>query len=391
MKFVKANFEILPIPDPYDKMAVYQHLERVGRVCYKSEDKITDDSCLKFLTNIRNRKHWAMLEHYIFVISVSEEMYNDFLENYEVVDDEDPDIGSKLRFVRTSINDRYYDTSNKFLISGSATAFNYLWACKFFSTVDETDTVNMIGSFLHQRYPEIIMVPEHAKEYADTPIEDRVGKIHLLSRKEIEALPVGSRLIHDFASVKSITDRGVTHEDVRHRPASWAQESTRYCNYGKLGCTFIIPCWFTDEESNILINMTDNEFYRHVNTLSQPDRMSLAAWRWAADMMYLGSEYEKFVKPLEDKSESSAEGIEIFGDDGYGWTPQQARSILPNSVKTEIIMTAPLDEWVHYFNMRVPTSAHPQMRELAVPMLSEFAERDPSVFLEQKKRLIEEA
>lgn len=375
MKFVKANFEILPIPDPYDKMAVYQHLERVGRVCYKSEDKITDDSCLKFLTNIKNRKHWAMLEHYIFVMSVSEAMYDDFLDNYQITDDEDPDIGAKLRFVRASVNNRYYDENNKFLISGSATAFNYLWACKLFSTVDETDTVNMIGSFLHQRFPEIIMVPEHAKEYADTPIEDKVGVIHLLSRKEIEALPVGSRLIHDFASVKSITDRGVTHEDVRHRPASWAQESTRYCNYGKMGCTFIIPCWFTNEEAEYLCDVTDDELIDHMfNLHTKPKKLSRAAWIWTREMFGSGKAYEVLTNP-----------------DRCNWSPQQARSILPNSVKTEIIMTAPLDEWIHYFNMRVPTSAHPQMRELAVPMLREFAERDPSVFLEQKKRLIEEA
>lgn len=375
MKFVKANFEILPIPDPYDKMAVYQHLERVGRVCYKSEDKITDDSCLKFLTNIKNRKHWAMLEHYIFVMSVSEAMYDDFLDNYQITDDEDPDIGAKLRLVRASVNNRYYDENNKFLISGSATAFNYLWACKLFSTVDETDTVNMIGSFLHQRFPEIIMVPEHAKEYADTPIEDKVGVIHLLSRKEIEALPVGSRLIHDFASVKSITDRGVTHEDVRHRPASWAQESTRYCNYGKMGCTFIIPCWFTNEEAEYLCDVTDDELIDHMfNLHTKPKKLSRAAWIWTREMFGSGKAYEVLTNP-----------------DRCNWSPQQARSILPNSVKTEIIMTAPLDEWIHYFNMRVHASAHPQMRELAVPMLREFAERDPSVFLEQKKRLIEEA
>ena len=382
MKFVKANFEILPIPDPYDKMAVYQHLERVGRVCYKSEDKITDDSCLKFLTNIKNRKHWAMLEHYIFVISVSEEMYKNFLDNYHIVDDEDPDIGSKLRFVRASVNDRFSGNSNRFLISGSATAFNYLWACNFFSTVDETDTVNMIGSFLHQRYPEIIMVPEHAKDYADIRVEDEVGKIHLLSRKEIEALPVGSRLIHDFASVKSITDRGVTHEDVRHRPASWAQESTRYCNYGKLGCTFIIPCWFTEKATNILLDqntVNDIEVQLSLYHVGVEGLLkygfTFGEAHWLHQMYWDGRIYETLVHAIPENQ----------------WSPQQARSVLPNSVKTEIIITAPLDEWVHYFNMRVPTSAHPQMRELAVPMLGEFAERDPSVFLEQKKRLIEEA
>ena len=71
MKFIKPSFEILDIPEPNDHMGVLKFLERVGRVCYKSEDKITDESCIKFLQNIRNRKHWAMLEHYIFTIVIT--------------------------------------------------------------------------------------------------------------------------------------------------------------------------------------------------------------------------------------------------------------------------------------------------------------------------------
>lgn len=388
MKFIKPSFEILDIPEPTDHMGVLKHLEKIGRVCYKSEEKITDESCIKFLQNIRNRKHWAMLEHYIFVMSIHGSDYEELCNTIYSINEENPDLAEKIRFIHiTCWDDVDYTDDRKFLVSGSATAFNYLWACNMFKDGGR-HIVNRICNFLHSQYPEIMNVPETIAEVPENTarVLDSYG-IRFLSRDEIKSLPIGLRKIHDFASVKSITDRGVTHEDVRHRPASWAQESTRYCNYGKLGCTFIIPCWFTDEESNILLNMTDNEFYRYVNTLSQPNGMSPAAWRWTADMMYLGSEYEKFVEPVKEKSESSEDGIEVFGDDGYGWTPQKARSILPNSIKTEIIMTANLNEWEHYFNMRVPRSAHPQMRELAVPMFVDFAQKDPDIFGEQMKKL----
>ena len=128
---------------------------------------------------------------------------------------------------------------------------------------------------------------------------------------------------------------------------------------------------------------------------SMPVGMSLAAWNWVADMMYIGREYEKFVKqgvPTDITEETITQTIleRISSTIGYGWSPQESRSVLPNSVKTEIIMTANLNEWEHYFNMRVPKTAHPQMRELTVPMLKEFADRNPYVFFDQKQRLLEE-
>lgn len=393
MKFIKPSFEILDIPEPNDHMGVLKFLERVGRVCYKSEDKITDESCIKFLQNIRNRKHWAMLEHYIFTIVITYDDYHELLDLYKVIDEDNPDLAEKLRFIHITKWDKCPDADDRrFLVSGSPTAFNYLWACKMFRD-GGVDVINMLCRFLYKKFPEIMCVPEGID--LDKPYLDVETMFRFLSRDEIASLPLGLQKIHDFASVKSITDRGVTHEDVRHRPASWAQESTRYCNYGKTGCTFIIPCWFTDEESEILIDMTDDEFYRHVNQMSMPVGMSLAAWNWVADMMYIGREYEKFVKqgvPTDITEETITQTIleRISSTIGYGWSPQESRSVLPNSVKTEIIMTANLNEWEHYFNMRVPKTAHPQMRELTVPMLKEFADRNPYVFFDQKQRLLEE-
>lgn len=149
-------------------------------------------------------------------------------------------------------------------------------------------------------------------------------------------------LEHSTLSVKFICDRGVSHELVRHRLASFAQESTRYCNYSQDKfwdeLTFIKPC-FWDEE-------TDGRFTD-----------------WQRAMSYAERQYFVLL--------------------ANGATPQEARSVLPNSIKTEVIMTANYREWRHFFNLRAARAtgpAHPQMEELAVPLLKEITNLIPEVF-----------
>ena len=148
-----------------------------------------------------------------------------------------------------------------------------------------------------------------------------------------------SVLEHVSISVRVICDRGVTHEIVRHRIASYSQESTRYCNYSndKFGneLTFIRPIF--SENCN-------------------------------AGMM--------------DTFEVTCEEIEkhYFAMLNNGATPQEARAILPNSIKTEIVMTMNLREWRHFFKLRCDKAAHPQMREVANMILKEFTSSIPVVF-----------
>ena len=148
-------------------------------------------------------------------------------------------------------------------------------------------------------------------------------------------------LEHEKISVKFIVDRGVSHEIVRHRIASYAQESTRYCNYSKdkFGneLTFISPCFW-----------------------SKGSR-----------------EYEEWYAAM-----NSAEDI-YFELIDWGVPPEQARTVLPNSIKTEIAMTANLREWRHFFKLRaIGTTGkpHPQMLEVTVPLLAEFKALIPVVF-----------
>lgn len=149
-------------------------------------------------------------------------------------------------------------------------------------------------------------------------------------------------LEHEKITVRIICDRGVTHEIVRHRIVSYSQESTRYCNYGsgKFGgeITVIEPCFW--------------------NSSSEADKAKWAVW--GAAMRATEQAYLKLIK--------------------LGATPQEARSVLPNSLKTEIVMTANLREWRHFFKLRCSPKAHPQMREIAVPLLAEFKRLIPIVF-----------
>lgn len=145
-------------------------------------------------------------------------------------------------------------------------------------------------------------------------------------------------LEHYSFSIKFICDRGVSHEIVRHRVASFAQESTRYCNYSKdkFGneLTFINPCFFEKREQKYNI--------------------------WEISMERAEKTYFNLLS--------------------VGATPEQARSVLPNSIKTEIVMTANLREWRHFLKLRTAQAAHPQMRQVANMILTMFKEKIPVIF-----------
>lgn len=143
---------------------------------------------------------------------------------------------------------------------------------------------------------------------------------------------------HEKITVRIICDRGITHEIVRHRLASYSQESTRYCNYSKdkFGneLTFIAPPFF--------------------------DKSSKG--------------YQIWLSAMQESELNYLDMLEI------GVSPQEARTVLPNSLKTEIIVTMNLREWRHFFKVRTTEFAHPQMREIARPMLDCFKQLIPIVF-----------
>lgn len=152
---------------------------------------------------------------------------------------------------------------------------------------------------------------------------------------------------HASATVRFICDRGVTHEIVRHRLSSYSQESTRYCSYaGEV--SFIIPPW--------CYNIEDGYWHSGKDHINLTNGESI----WLESMLISAELYNELL--MED------------------WTPEQARSVLPNSLKTELVMTANMREWRHFFKLRTAKSAHPQMRELTIPLLEKFKERVPVIF-----------
>lgn len=158
-------------------------------------------------------------------------------------------------------------------------------------------------------------------------------------------------------TVKFVCDRGVSHEFVRHRVFSFAQESTRYCNYSKdkFGneLTFILPCWVDEVQ---LGNHSSKGIIEEAGNIGP----------WAKD-----SEVSELVFLLS-LAESEEKYLSLLN---LGWKPQQARAILPNSLKTELIMTGFVSDWEHFFKLRDAGSAHPQARELAESLHAEFIKR----------------
>jgi thymidylate synthase (FAD) len=147
-----------------------------------------------------------------------------------------------------------------------------------------------------------------------------------------------SVLEHFSITVRIVCDRGVSHELVRHRLASFSQESTRYCNYSKdkfdNEITFIEPC-FWEKDSRQMLD-------------------------WAVAMKVSENAYLELLR--------------------QGATPQEARSVLPNSLKTEIVISANVREWIHILKLRTDKSAHPQMRQIMIPLLEEFQKQIPILF-----------
>ncbi len=143
---------------------------------------------------------------------------------------------------------------------------------------------------------------------------------------------------HNYITVRIICDRGITHEIVRHRIASYTQESTRFCNYtkGKFGneITVIKPIFWENNQEEYKI--------------------------WQASMEQSEKVYNRLIE--------------------LGASPQEARSVLPNSLKSEIVITMNLREWKHFFELRTSESAHPQMREITIPLLKEFKNLVPVIF-----------
>ena len=286
MKLIESKVEVIEQQPGLD--GVFKQIELAGRTCYKSEDKITEDSAKEFVDRMIKSKHGAMLEHgtvYLKgrafydkngILEVPKNLFPDFFERNKY---------SIVRRIESEDMCNWYITTNLRVVIE-----NNLTECL---------------------------------EYICEPTE-----IH---EKRITA--------------RFTCDRGVSHEIVRHRVMSFAQESTRYCNYGKdkFGneVTFIEPTWYN------MVTNEQREAFDDFLSISEESYMALL---------------DKWENRTPDKRYKTK-------FKGNPLTPQQARQVLPNALKTEIVVTGFESDWEHFFSLRSPKAgaqgAHPDMAKLA--------------------------
>lgn len=308
MKLIKPSFEIIEqkprdIVIPADMEigprmwkdelinSVYRQIEIAGRTCYKSEDKITETSAKEFVDRMVKSGHGAMLEHGTVYLKVPNSVVD---EGFQFGTNWSTlCLNPYTRYI--SDGDYYYYTTN-------------------YRVIIEHDLQGVL-------------------EYLCEPTEYHVKRV----------------------TVRFICDMGVAREFCRHRLFSFAQESTRYCNYSKvkfgkeLNC--IIPCWYK--------NMFEGNSYNielcHTYDLTISEGLSRIEAAWIQAMCEAESTY--------------------FGLLTEGEPAQQARNVLPLALKTELIMTGTIEQWKGFFKLRDAGSAHPQAYELAHPLHEEFIKR----------------
>ena len=291
MRLIKSSLEI--IEQQPELEGIYKQIELAGRTCYKSEDKITEDSAKAFVDRMIKSGHGAMLEHGTVYLAIP----------------------------RKSVITRY--NTNKY------------------SKVNYNSTSNV--------------------EYVTTNLRVLVENGWLDDLKYIcEPTEYHEKRI----TVKWTCDRGVSHEFVRHRIFSFAMESTRYCNYSKnkFGneITFIIPTW---------LNLPKGKYTNWDND-----------WCDVGELKLLHPE----VDNLDDAANCFLQSIKnseyyYFMLLDRGWKPQQARQVLPNALKTELVMTGFESDWKGFFALRSPkygaTGVHPDAAYLADMLYEEFIKR----------------
>lgn len=200
--------------------------------------------------------------------------------------------------------------------------------------IDELKHIEKIGRVCYKSEGNITENGESAKKF-----------VKMLIDRGHEAM-----IEHSSLSVKFIVDRGVSHELVRHRIASFAQESTRYVNYSL------------------------DKFGSEINVIDIYGGIELDGKMKDMDTLSRNKIIDEWYEAMEDAERHYMKLMEL------GATPQIARSVLPNSTKTEITITANYREWRNFFKLRVPATAHPSMREVTIPLLKELKDRLPIIF-----------
>jgi thymidylate synthase (FAD) len=312
MKVIEPCFEIL---DALDQQNLAVRIEVCGRICYKSEDKISPESAEPFIRGIIKHGHNSVTEMAVLTLRVaydSESIAGKFfnlLPKFLLIDRVD---------------------KNELLITGSVRAFRELYQAN-----PTVKMVKAITELLARKHPLFYedLIPKRGL------LPQEGVKVEKVPLAEVDELSADFFVKHRHIAVKFFVNRAITHEIVRHRPVSYLQESQRYCRYSqdKFGSqvTFIKPMFFKEGSEEYQL--------------------------WEEAMLDTEKIYLKLLKTS---------------------SPQAARTVLPNSCKTELIAYANLLEWLHIFKLRTAKGAEPSMREIMNPLLLKFQKMFPTVFVE---------
>ena len=314
MRLIKPSFQIIK-PTGYTVDDIYKSIELAGRVSHKSEDRITEDSAKTFVERMMKMKHLSTCEFGTVYLKFH-------VKDPSVVGEDE--YHNQQAFLNKLIN-KYAD--NKY----SIVRVNHYYDTAFITTNYRVLVENnWLDDLKYLCEPTVF----HHKRY----------------------------------TVKFICDRGILAEFTRHRKFSFMAESTRYCNYskGKFNneLTFIKPCWVDENNLPKAINHTKDdwgslfcEFYYESTEKGKNDGLIVSPER-------------NFIFSLQTSEQL------YFSLLKNGWKPEQARNVLPLSLKTELYMCGFAEDWEKFFELRTASNAHPQSRELAIPLHEEFKNKN---------------
>jgi thymidylate synthase (FAD) len=328
MKLIESKAELVLQQEGLE--GVYKQIELCGRTCYKSEDKITEDSAKGFVERMIKSNHTAMLEHGTIYLAIPIGSPT-----------EDPKYMSKTSIVNFFANNPYSVVKEHLNYSKVSTTINGKTLPMMIKIETYYVTTNLRVLIENK---DTIVSHIFSDELADDTPLDYVYRF-MCSPTEYHERRY---------TIHFITDRGVSHELVRHRTFSFAQESTRYCNYSKnkfgKELTFIIPSWAKNR---------DEISYTHHFDVEEKEKLQED----------FGASYGGFIHQLSLIEDEYLYQLE------QGRTPQEARQVLPNALKTEVCMTGFASDWRFFFDLRYygeTGKPHPDMELLAGKARNEF-------------------
>lgn len=292
MKLIKPSYEILPQAPGLE--GVYKQIEKAGRVCYKSENKITETSAKEFVDMLIKRGHLSVLEHGTIYL--------------------------KIYAKKEVINERQEDSARNDVWYESRIVYNY----------DDS-------KYLNNAYSKVTRIDHSKKIDVWTPCSYITTNMRVLVENgwtdDLKYLCTPTEYHQKRTTVKFICSRSTSHQLVRHRVMSFAQESQRYCNYSldkfDNQITFVYPSWLEEFDEQ-----------RELDESPCPD--------FTYGLLYAEQIYFDLLE--------------------QGLKPQQARQILPNACKTELVVTGFNDDWKKLFDLRCSTGADPDIKEIMIPL-----------------------